>query len=238
MEPPASVALFGAFLLVDLGFFCANVVKIVDGGWFPLAFGGCVFLFMSTWKRGRELLNERLEADSIPLDAFVESASHDCTKVPGLAVFMTSNPGTVPHALLHSMKHYKSLHEHVMLLNVTTLDIPHVQPMQRLVVEPINSQFWMARVYFGFMDEPDLPEALEWSAEQGLPVDMMDTSFFLGPRNAAAANRHGDGAVAREAVRDDVPQFGRGRRVFPAAAQPRRGTRLANRALTGSPALI
>jgi KUP system potassium uptake protein len=177
---PASVALFGVFLLVDVSFFCANLVKIVEGGWFPLAFAACVFLFMSTWKRGRELLNARLEADSIPLDAFVESASHDCARVPGLAIFMTASPGTVPHALLHSMKHYKSLHERVMLLNVTTLDIPHVQPMQRLVVEPINSQFWMARVYFGFMDEPDLPAALEWSAEQGLPVDMMDTSFFLG----------------------------------------------------------
>jgi KUP system potassium uptake protein len=174
------VALFGAFLLVDVGFFGANVVKIIDGGWFPLAFGGCVFLVMSTWKRGRELLNDRLEADSIPLAAFVESASQDCAKVPGLAIFMTANPGAVPHALLHSMKHYKSLHERVMLLNVTTLDVPHVQPMQRLVVEPINSQFWMARVYFGFMDEPNLPEALEWSAEQGLPVDLMDTSFFLG----------------------------------------------------------
>jgi KUP system potassium uptake protein len=177
---PASVALFGAFLVVDVSFFCANLVKIVEGGWFPLAFGGCVFLFMSTWKRGRELLNERLEADSIPLDAFVESASHDCAKVPGLAIFMTATPGTVPHALLHSMKHYKSLHERVLLLNVTTLDIPHVQPMQRLVVEPINSQFWQGRIYFGFMDEPNLPEALEWSAEQGLPVDLMDTSFFLG----------------------------------------------------------
>jgi KUP system potassium uptake protein len=174
------VALFGAFLLVDLGFFGANVIKIVDGGWFPLAFGGSVFLFMSTWKRGRELLNQRLEADSIPLAAFVESASNDCAKVPGLAIFMTANPGTVPHALLHSMKHYKSLHERVMLLNVTTLDVPHVQPMQRLVIEPINTQFWMARIYFGFMDEPNLPEALEWSAEQGLPVDLMDTSFFLG----------------------------------------------------------
>ena len=177
---PASVALFGAFLLVDVSFFCANLVKIVEGGWFPLAFGGCVFLFMSTWKRGRELLNDRLEADSIPLGAFVESASHDCAKVPGLAIFLTANPGTVPHALLHSMKHYKSLHERVMLLNVTTLDVPHVAPMQRLVVEPINAQFWMARIYFGFMDEPNLPEALEWSAEQGLPVDLMDTSFFLG----------------------------------------------------------
>ena len=177
---PASIALFGLFLLVDVGFFSANLVKVVEGGWFPLAFGGAVFLFMSTWKRGRELLNQRLEADSIPLATFVESASNDCAKVPGLAIFMTANPGTVPHALLHSMKHYKSLHEHVMLLNVTTLDVPHVQPMQRLVVEPINAQFWMARIYFGFMDEPNLPEALEWSAEQGLPVDLMDTSFFLG----------------------------------------------------------
>ncbi len=233
---PASVALFGAFLLVDVGFFCANLVKIVEGGWFPLAFGGCVFLFMSTWKRGRELLTARLEADSIPLDAFVESASHDCAKVPGLAIFLTANPGAVPHALLHSMKHYKSLHEHVMLLNVTTLDIPHVQPMQRLVVEPINSQFWMARVYFGFMDEPDLPEALEWSAEQGLPVDMMDTSFFLG-RETLLPQIGTEMALWREKLFATMYRNAGGVvAYFRPAAEPRRGTRLANRALTGSPA--
>jgi KUP system potassium uptake protein len=177
---PASLALFMAFLIVDIAFFAANLIKIVDGGWFPLAFGSVVFMLMLTWKRGRQLLQSRLAADSIPLDAFIESASLGCTTVPGTAIFMTTDPSAVPHALLHSMKHYKSLHERIVLLNAETLDVPHVSPSQRVAVEAINAQFYKVRVFFGFMDDPDLPEALEWCTEQGLRLDMMDTSFFLG----------------------------------------------------------
>jgi KUP system potassium uptake protein len=177
---PASIALFGAFLLVDVGFFSANMVKIVDGGWFPLAFGLGVFVLMSTWKRGRELLYRRVAEESIPLPDFVKSASLGCTTVPGTAVFMTANPDIVPHALLHSLKHYKSLHERVALVTATTLDVPHVPLTQRVVVESMNAQFHRVRVFYGFIDEPDLPESLEWCAEQGLRLEPMETSFFLG----------------------------------------------------------
>ena len=177
---PASTALFGTFLLVDVGFFTANFAKIVEGGWFPLAFGLGVFVLMSTWKLGRELLYRRIEADSIPLPDFVKGASLDCTTVPGTAVFMTANPDAVPHALLHSMKHYKSLHERVVLLTAVTLDVPHVPGAQRVTVESINAQFHKVKVFYGFTDDPDLPETLDWCAEQGLRLDMMDTSFFLG----------------------------------------------------------
>ena len=194
---PASLALFGAFLLIDLAFFSANLVKIVEGGWFPLAFALLVFLFMSTWKRGRILLEARLEADSIPLPAFVQSASLECSQVPGTAVFMTSNPRAVPHALLHSMKHYKSLHQRVALLTALTLDVPHVPLGQRVAVEQINAQFYRVKVFFGFMDTPDLPEALEWCAEQGLRIDMMDTSFFLG-RETLIPKIESDMALWRE----------------------------------------
>jgi len=175
-----SVVLFGAFLLVDLAFLSANVLKVSEGGWFPLAFGLVVFTLMSTWKRGRQLLQSRLDTDSIPLDVFVESASLGCTTVPGTAIFMTTSLDSVPHSLLHSLKHYKSLHRQVLLLNAVTLDVPHVPEAQRVVIETINSQFRKVRVYFGFMDTPDLPRALEWCGEQGLALDMMDTSFFLG----------------------------------------------------------
>ena len=177
---PVSLAVFGAFLFVDVGFFAANIVKIVDGGWFPLAFGLGVFILMSTWKRGRALLHSRMEADSIPLPEFVRAAALDCGKVPGTAIFMTANPDAVPHALLHSLKHYKSLHERVILLTAVTLDVPHVPHSQRAAVESINTQFHTVKMFFGFMDDPDLPEALEWCAEQGLRIDMMDTSFFVG----------------------------------------------------------
>jgi KUP system potassium uptake protein len=176
----ASVALFGAFLLIDVGYFSANMVKIVEGGWFPLAFGLGVFVLMSTWKLGRELLYQRVAEDSIPLKDFIESASLGCTTIPGTAVFMTSNPSAVPHALLHSLKHYKSLHERVVLLTLMTLDVPHVAPAQRAAVDAINAQFYRVKIFYGFTDSPDLPEALEWCAEQGLRIDMMDTSFFLG----------------------------------------------------------
>jgi KUP system potassium uptake protein len=177
---PASMALFGAFLLIDLAFLSANILKVSEGGWFPLVFGLGVFTLMSTWKRGRRLLRERLEADSIPLDAFIASASLGCATVSGAAVFLTTNLKTVPHALLHSLKHYKSLHAKVILLNVSTLDVPHVPEAQRVIVESINTQFHRVKVFFGFMDTPDLPRALEWCCEQGLDLDAMDTSYFLG----------------------------------------------------------
>ena len=196
---PACAALFGAFLVVDVGFFSANVVKIVEGGWFPLAFGLGVFVLMSTWKRGRELLHQRIAADSIPLPDFVQSASFGCMTVPGTAVFMTANPDVVPHALLHSLKHYKSLHERVVLLTAVTLDVPHVPPAQHVTVESINAQIHKVKVFFGFMDEPDLPEVLEWCAEQGLRLDMMDTSFFLG-RETLVPTVGADMALWREKV--------------------------------------
>jgi KUP system potassium uptake protein len=176
----ASMALFGVFLLIDLAFFSANVLKVSEGGWFPLLFGLGVFTLMSTWKRGRQLLQARLETDSIPLDAFIASATLGCMTVPGTAVFMTTNLDSVPHALLHSLKHYKSLHSKVILLNAVTLDVPHMPEAQRVVVESINAQFYKVKVFFGFMDTPDLPRALEWCGEQGLNLDAMDTSYFLG----------------------------------------------------------
>jgi len=177
---PASAALFGTFLLIDLAFLSANVLKVGEGGWYPLVFGLCVFTLMSTWKRGRALLQSRLESDSMPLDAFIASATPGCATVPGSAVFLTTNLNSVPHALLHSLKHYKSLHSQVIVLNAVTLDVPHVPEAQRVVVESINAQFHRVKVFFGFMDTPDLPRALEWCCEQGLDLDAMDTSYFLG----------------------------------------------------------
>jgi KUP system potassium uptake protein len=193
----ASVALFGAFLLIDLAFFSANVLKVSEGGWFPLVFGLGVFTLMATWKRGRQLLQSRLEADSIPLDAFIASASLGCATVPGTAVFMTTNLNSVPHPLLHSLKHFKSLHTHVVLLNAVTLDVPHVPEARRVIVEPMNAQFYKVKVFFGFMDTPDLPLALEWCSEQGLDMDAMDTSYFLG-RETLIPKMRSDMAFWRE----------------------------------------
>jgi KUP system potassium uptake protein len=171
----------GGFLIVDLAYFSANLVKIQDGGWFPLALGAGVFLLMTTWKRGRSLLHARLASEALPLDMFVRDvANPGVPDIPGTAVFMTPNPTIVPHALLHSMKHYKCLHERIVILTVDSFDIPHVPAAQRVMVEKLNKRFVLVRVFFGFMDHPNLPEALELCAEQGLALDMMDTSFFLG----------------------------------------------------------
>jgi KUP system potassium uptake protein len=173
--------ILGGFLIVDLAYFSANLVKIHDGGWFPLALGAIVFVLMTTWKRGRGLLHRRLATEALPLDQFVAGVGvAEVTMVPGTAVFMTPNPAVVPHALLHSMKHYKCLHERVVILTVNSLDVSHVPVTEQVEVEFLDQQFILVRVFFGFMDEPDLPDAMAHCAEHGLEFDMMDTSFFLG----------------------------------------------------------
>ncbi|HQR04855.1 MAG: potassium transporter Kup [Proteobacteria bacterium] len=169
------------FFVIDVAYFSANLIKIGDGGWFPLVFGLGIFILLTVWKQGRALLASRLAAESIPVDAFIRSCDHgDVTRVPGTAVFLTNNPTGVPHALLHSLKHYKALHERIVFSTMTVLDIPRVSESQHITVERLNDHFWRVRLYYGFMDEPDLPAALEWCAEQGLELDMMDTTFFLG----------------------------------------------------------
>ena len=176
------------FMLIDIGFFSANFVKIADGGWFPLVFGLVIFLMLITWKRGRQLLNERQALDGIQLRPFMASlGNYGVARVPGTAVFMTPNPDDVPKAMLHSLKHYKVLHERVIILTVNVLDIPRVTHAQRVSVEKLPNQFWRVKVFYGFMDQPNLPEALEWCSEQGLEVEMMDTSFFLGSETLFAS---------------------------------------------------
>jgi len=169
------------FIIIDICFFSANIVKILDGGWFPLGFGLGVFLLLTTWKRGRKLLHAQLEKDALDLKSFIASLGMGgATRVPGTAVFMTTSPDTVPQALLHSLKHYKVVHDRMVMVTVKVLDVPRVPDAQRVIVEALAQNFWRVTVHFGFMDEPDLPQALEWCAEQGLHLDMMDTSFFLG----------------------------------------------------------
>jgi KUP system potassium uptake protein len=176
-------AVLGAlpFICIDLGFFLANSVKIPDGGWFPLVFGLVVFILLTTWKHGRELLGERLAADAMQLRPFITSiAEGGVERVPGTAVFMTPDPESVPHALLHSLKHYKALHEQVIILSVKVFDVPYVPDIDRVEVHCLSGNFAQVVVQYGFKDEPDIPAALTLCAEAGLTLDMMDTSFFLG----------------------------------------------------------
>ena len=178
---PRAVSLFACFLTLELTFFFANVLKIQDGGWFPLCVGSLVFLLMSTWKRGSQLLSERLSDESIELETFIDALLVAMpTRVPGTAVFMTSSPRHVPNAMLHNLMHNKILHERVLVVSVQVFDAPYVPEIDRVEVHKLKADFYSVTVQYGFMDQPDIPQALSSCAEQGLEFDMMETSFFLG----------------------------------------------------------
>jgi KUP system potassium uptake protein len=168
------------FLSIDLAYFSANIVKILVGGWFPVVVGIVVYTLLATWKRGREILFERLRPGAIQLQPFIDSITeHPPVRVPGTAVFLTATQEGVPHALLHNLNHNKVLHERVLLLTVRAEDIPHVPDSQRVEVKPLSNDFYRLTVHYGFKDEPDLPRALELTRSQGLDFNMMETSFFL-----------------------------------------------------------
>ncbi|MBP5997220.1 MAG: potassium transporter Kup [Azonexus sp.] len=176
-------AVLGAlpFICIDLGFFLANSVKIPDGGWFPLAFGLAIFILLTTWKRGRELLHDRMAADALQLGPFVaDIEGSGVSRVPGTAIFMTPDPDLVPHALLHSLKHYQALHEQVVILSVRVFDVPYVPDIDRVEVHRLSASFAQVVVQYGFKDESDIPAALALCADAGLAFSPMQTSYFLG----------------------------------------------------------
>ncbi|RZU37076.1 KUP system potassium uptake protein [Fluviicoccus keumensis] len=168
------------FLIADFAFFGATSLKILQGGWFPLTLGATAFTIMMTWKRGREILFEKLNNETMPLKLFVNSiASGPIQEIEGTAVFMTGSHQYVPHALLHNMKHNKILHSRNVLLTLHTKDIPFVEDRHRLKVEQISHNFWLITGEYGFKEQPDVPRLLSGCADFGLEFDMMDTSFFL-----------------------------------------------------------
>ena len=170
----------GFFATIDLSFFSATLLKVADGGWFPLAIGGCVFIVMTTWRRGREILFQRLDESSVPLAPFLQSLFRDPPhRVPGTAVFLTATPDTTPHALLHNLNHNKVLHERVVFLTVEVRDVPWVPFTERIVCDSLGHGCWRVRVRYGFMDRPDVTRALELCSAMGLEFDHMETSFFL-----------------------------------------------------------
>ena len=174
------IAATGFFILVDVAFFSSALLKIAEGGWFPLALGAIVFVVMTTWRRGRVLAIAAQRRTSIPLAPFLESLSaHPPVRVPGTAVFMAGDPEGVPNALLHSLKHFKVLHERVVFLTVVTRNIPWVPASERVAVEPLGQGFYRLTVHFGFMDRPDVSATLDLCKDCGLAFDLMQTTFFL-----------------------------------------------------------
>ncbi len=183
---PLAIAVFGLFFLVDLVFFSANTVKVVEGGWVPLAMGLGLMLLMTSWKRGRDLLLARWVADSLPLAPFLARLPQSRTlRVPGTAIFLTGNPDYVPTSLLHNLKHNKVLHERVFFVTVQNLDVPEAHT--RMMVEELAPGITRVILRYGFMESPNIPRALEDLPAQGVAFDPMQASYFLGREVMVAA---------------------------------------------------
>ncbi|HEY3521302.1 MAG TPA: potassium transporter Kup [Rhodanobacteraceae bacterium] len=188
----AVAAIGGLFLVIDLALFGANLIKVEHGGWFPLVLGLLVFIVMTTWRRGRELLLRELRTTGLALDPFIASiAEHPPQRVPGTAVFLTANANAVPHALLHSLKHYKVLHERNVILSVETLDTPLAEAGERIELRDLGHAFHALTLRFGFAEDQDVPAALAACTAGGLRFDMMDTTFFLSRETIVASHRAG-----------------------------------------------
>jgi KUP system potassium uptake protein len=175
----AATALIGLFFTFEMSFFVANLTKIPHGGWFPLMMGLIIFVLLTTWKRGRALLSERLRGDMLPVDTFISSLTPKIQRVPGTAVFLTGTREGIPHALLHNLKHNKVLHERVVLLTVLVEEVPHIPENKRIEVQPLAGRLYRVIVRYGFMQTPNVPAALTLGEKAGLAFDLMDTSFFL-----------------------------------------------------------
>jgi KUP system potassium uptake protein len=170
----------GWFFVVDFTFFASNMLKLADGGWFPLLIGGIVFTLMTTWKRGRAILNEKLKTDAIDLQSFLEAVFvTPPTRVEGTAVFLTAEPGTVPNAMLHNLKHNKVLHDHNLFVTVRNHEVPWIGMDKRAVITPLGHDCWQIVLHYGFKNDPDVPRALEHVRGLGCDLEPMTTSYFL-----------------------------------------------------------
>jgi KUP system potassium uptake protein len=195
----AAGSLCALFLVIDLAFCSATLLKIADGGWFAFAVAIVVFTLLSTWWTGRKVLATRIAEGSVPLTAFVaDPARQRIHRVPGTAVFLTGNPHGVPPALLHNVKHNKVIHETVAVVTVVTEQIPRVWPQSRSEVEELGDGFYLVTLRYGFMDSHDVPRALSRIGHPGLDFAEMKTTYFVG-HNRVLARRAVEGmAVWRE----------------------------------------
>ena len=196
-EPWKAGLLAGMFFTVDIFFFSANVVKLMNGGWVPMALGVCLFLLMLTWKRGRALLMQRLTEGTMPITLFLDGVEKSKVhRVPGTAVFMTGSDDGVPPVLLHHLKHNKVLHERVLLVSVKTADVPETSASERVRVMSLGHGFWRVVASYGFMQTPNVPSVLEVVDQMGIRCKPMETSYFLGrERLIPVAAKAGDRIV-------------------------------------------
>ncbi|MES1970864.1 MAG: potassium transporter Kup [Pseudomonadota bacterium] len=186
-----AIPLLAVFFLVDGAYFAANLTKVPSGGWFPLLVGLIIFTFLTTWSKGRQLMIDRMREAAMPIKVFIQSAATSATRVPGTAVFMTSSPEGVPHALLHNLKHNKVLHERIILLTVKIMDSPYLPETERFTLEDLGHGFHRMILRYGFIEEPDVPAALAKVHECGAEFRMMDTSFFLARQTLLSSTNPG-----------------------------------------------
>ncbi|HKS62975.1 MAG TPA: potassium transporter Kup, partial [Xanthobacteraceae bacterium] len=191
-SPVAAAALIAPFLLIDLTFLGANMLKVHEGGWMPLALGGAIMVVMYTWRRGSRLLFDKTRKLETPLGTLVATLQRKPPlQVPGTAVFLTSDPASAPTSLLHSLKHYKVLHRHNVVLTVETADTPRVPADERVRIEQLGENFSCVTLRFGFMETPNVPKALAIARKLGWQFDIMSTSFFLSRRSLKPAANSG-----------------------------------------------
>jgi KUP system potassium uptake protein len=185
------------FMIVELIFLAANMLKIVEGGWIPLLIGGFLMIVMVTWRRGSKIVATRTIRDEIDLGEFVTtiSASSSISRVRGMAVFLTGNPNSTPTALMHNLKHNKVLHDKNIILRVVTEDVPRVADSERATVETVTDSLAKVTLRFGYMETPNVPRALVACRPMGLAFDIMSTSFFLSRR------------VVRSAPKSEMPRW-------------------------------
>jgi KUP system potassium uptake protein len=177
---PVAIGATGLFLALDAVLVISCSLKFWQGGWFPLALGAAILIVMATWRRGRELLVENIRADDPELVPFINSLNEDSVhRTPRTAVYMVANPGTVPQALLHNLKHNQVLHERNVILTVVFNDVPWIPFDERVEVTPLGRGFSQVRVNYGFKNTPDIPQALELCRARGLAINLFETSYFL-----------------------------------------------------------
>jgi KUP system potassium uptake protein len=195
-----TVVLVGVlFLIIDLSFFGANLLKVAHGGWFPLVLGVVLFTVMTTWRRGRELVVREIKQGGLALAPFIKNiAEHPPLRVPGTAIFLTANQHAVPHALLHNLKHNKVLHERNVLLTVDMLETPVADADERIEITPLGGDFFGLELRFGFAEDPNIPLAMSQCTREGLSFDMMDTTFFLSRETIVADVRRPGMALWRD----------------------------------------
>jgi KUP system potassium uptake protein len=186
-----ALPLVAVFIVVDMAYLGANLIKVPDGGWFPLVVGLVIFTLLTTWARGRKLMRERMSEVALPIEIFAKSANNSATRVPGTAIFMASSTAGVPSALLHNIKHNKVLHERVVILTVDIAEVPFVEPEKRCEYSQIGEGFYRAVLHYGFMEETNVPEGLKQMQQCGGEFDMMQTSFFLSRQTLLASDKPG-----------------------------------------------